>query len=383
MTAACNLCEHALGEPIYRSPDDRSITSTGEIRSGCTMVYFCDRCGHLQTTPLADLAGYYDHDYRILIDSEEEDQLYSIERDGRKVFRVEHQVATLLNGLDLPHGAHVLDFGCAKGAMARRLVERRPDVRIHLFDVSNVYEPFWQRFADHSRCATHDVPAEWHGRFDLVMSYFVMEHVADPVASLRQQAALLKPGGALYFIVPNVYTNSADLIVADHVNHFGAASLSTLMELAELRLDDIDDETHRSAWVIKATNADPVPVPRPDMGALRDRVTEMSAFWSSLADRIRVFEAQHNGDAEAAIYGSGFYGTFIASCLTRPNRVRCFLDRNPYRQGKELMDRQIVAPDALDQRINTVYVGLNRTSARQAVESITSWQGRYHEYFYL
>ena len=175
----------------------------------------------------------------------------------------------------------------------------------------------------------------------------------------------------------------ADLIVADHVNHLGESSLIELLDRAKLRIDEIDGEAHQSAWVVRASKAEPVSVPRPDVDALRDQVTQMSEFWSSLADRIHVFEMQHNGDTEAAIYGSGFYGTFIASCLTRPQRVRCFLDRNPYRQGKELMDRPIVDPDGLDRRINTVYVGLNPTSAQQAIESISSWQDRDHAYFYL
>ncbi len=383
MTALCNVCEHTLGEPVYRSPSDQSITSMAQIRPGCTVVYLCERCGHLQTTPLPHLDEYYDHDYHILVESEDEDQLYRIEPDGRKVFRVEHQVETLLSKVDLPQGARVLDFGCAKGATARRLVEQRPDLRIHLFDVSHDYEPFWHHFADPDCCAMYEIPDNWLGRFELIMSYFVIEHIADPVASLRQQATLLKPGGVLHFIVPNVYANSADLIVADHVNHLGESSLIELLDRAKLRIDEIDGEAHQSAWVVRASKAEPVSVPRPDVDALRDQVTQMSEFWSSLADRIHVFEMQHNGDTEAAIYGSGFYGTFIASCLTRPQRVRCFLDRNPYRQGKELMDRPIVDPDGLDRRINTVYVGLNPTSAQQAIESISSWQDRDHAYFYL
>jgi SAM-dependent methyltransferase len=39
--------------------------------------------------------------------------------------------------------------------------------------------------------------------FDLVLHYYVMEHLADPVAFLSSQLGLLKPGGHIVFEVPN------------------------------------------------------------------------------------------------------------------------------------------------------------------------------------
>jgi SAM-dependent methyltransferase len=40
-------------------------------------------------------------------------------------------------------------------------------------------------------------------RFDLVMHFFVLEHIAEPQIFLRSQLALLKPGGRIVFEVPN------------------------------------------------------------------------------------------------------------------------------------------------------------------------------------
>lgn len=382
MNSPCNVCEHAPIEPVYVSANDQSITSLSQVCPGRTEVFFCDQCGHLQTAPLPNLGAYYEDQYRILLDSVDEDQLYRID-NGRKIFRVQHQVSTLLDKIVLPENARVLDFGCAKGATSRLLLQARPDIAAHLFDVSDMYEPFWRRFISNDRWAIHQLPDHWAGSFDMVMSYFVIEHVANPVDILKTQAALLKPGGVIYLIVPNIYTNSADLVVADHVNHFSKQSLGELLNRAGLRIDHIDAAAHDSAWVVTSTKAPTTKQPVSDIDTLHAKVQQMSDFWHNLAQRVHQFEAAHNGNSQSAIYGSGFYGSFIASCLTRPDRIRCFIDRNPYRQGKQLFDRPIVDPDQIDQSITAVYVGLNPTGAKQAIESIDVWQNRNHEYFYL
>jgi SAM-dependent methyltransferase len=41
-------------------------------------------------------------------------------------------------------------------------------------------------------------------RYDLIMHFFVLEHIARPLAFLQAQLALLRPGGTLVFEIPNV-----------------------------------------------------------------------------------------------------------------------------------------------------------------------------------
>src|SRR5690349_7221948 len=91
----CNICNQALGEPIYVSSRNISITSNADIVPISTWVYFCGTCGHLETPPLDNLESYYDTDYNILTDSDDEDQLYQ-SVDGQKAFRADFQLETLL-----------------------------------------------------------------------------------------------------------------------------------------------------------------------------------------------------------------------------------------------------------------------------------------------
>lgn len=380
----CHVCRQPLPAPLYRSARAVAVTSLCEVRPEQVAVSFCAECGHLQTEAMADLKQYYDRNYKILINSEDEDQLYAVV-DGRKVFRTEHQVDTLLAKVSLPSGARVLDYGCAKSSTLRRLTELRPDIEPHVFDVSDMYLPYWSRFVRPENCALYTPKPEWANRFDLITSFFALEHVAEPQALTRAIASLLKPGGHFYCIVPNVYTNSADFVVADHVNHFSATSLRRIMYEAGMQVVSLDAHAHSSAWVLDATRQNPATPERPAPGecaALEQQVRDMAAYWSGFADRVQAFEAAHPHAASVAIYGSGFYGTFIATCLHQPDRVACFLDQNPHRQHQRLLDKPILPPEQLPAAVSVIYIGLNPRLAHAGIQGVAAWQGLAHHYFY-
>ena len=100
------------------------------------------------------------------------------------------------------------------------------------------------------------------GRFDLILHYYVMEHVADPVGFLKSQLALLKPGGHVVFEVPNandalttVYALPAYerfIWVVSHRWYFTERSLARAMSMAggasEVRLDQRYDLSNHLVW---------------------------------------------------------------------------------------------------------------------------------------
>lgn len=382
MSLSCAVCVHAIDTAVYRSPEPVSVTSLCEVRPETTEVYFCARCGHLQTPELADVATYYDQDYKILVDSEDEDQLYQLS-DGRMVYRSEHQADVLLAGVALPQGAKVLDYGCAKAATLRRLIAARPDVAPHVFDISTMYESFWTRFVPTEQQATYTLPATWQDRFDLVTAFYSFEHMPDPRAAAAAIHTVLAPGGVFYGIVPDWTTNIADFIVVDHVQHFSASSLYRLLADAGFSEIAIDTAAHQGALVWTARKGHGAP---PEMGgpppSLGDLVATTAAYWRDFAESVRAFELGTAGDRSVAIYGSGFYGTFVTTCLQVPDRVVCYLDQNPHRQGNSLLGKPIVAPTELDQAIEVVYVGLNPNHARREIAKITAWQDRALTYFF-
>jgi SAM-dependent methyltransferase len=375
---ACVVCGSGELILVFASDQGRSLTSLCTIEHRSTQVFTCSACGHCQTAPVLDTERYYADAYDILVDSEDEDQLCQ-PINGPPVFRFDLQAATLLDKLELPHGASVLDYGAAKGTTLRKIGEQRGDLDVHLFDVSDRYVKFWERFAPADRCATFTVPSEWSSRFDLVTSFFVLEHITEPVQTLQAVRRLLKPGGRYYFIVPDVFANRGDLVVVDHVNHFTASSLTHLAAGAGFEIESIDRISHHQAFVVILRRSESIPVVLEPLASsvpsTTARIESIGRYWSGARDRVAAIEANLDG-RPAAIYGAGFYGSYLFSHLADPGVVHNFVDRNPFLQGRRHFERTIVAPGDLDPAIGDVLVGLNPDSAHRAIESITEWLAR-------
>jgi SAM-dependent methyltransferase len=376
----CNVCANPLGDPLFESASERALTSLCELMPGRKRVWCCARCAHLQGEPLPDTRQYYATDYRILLDHDDEDQIYEVHGD-RIVYRTEHQVTTLLKKLRPPPGATLLDYGCAKASTPNRLLQHRPDLHVHLFDVSEMYTAYWDRFIAADRRAVHQTPADWQGRFDVVTSFFALEHIPSPHDSVRHVASLLKDDGVFYGIVPDTFGNVADFVVIDHVNHFTAPSLFTLLQSVGFPQIDIDADAHRGALVFTARKSGPMK-PRPDLPSTLTRAEDLAGYWRRLTNRIRSAE-DSNPKQPAAIYGSGFYGAYIASTLRRAEELRCFLDRSPFRQGKSLSEKPVLAPEQLPQDVRLLYIGLNPAIARDSIAQMPWLAERRLSYVFL
>ena len=73
-------------------------------------------------------------------------------------------------------------------------------------------------------------------RFDAISFWAVLEHLVQPGEFLRQAAAVLRPGGFCFALVPNLHSLATRLLGAkyryvttEHVNYFTAASLRALV----------------------------------------------------------------------------------------------------------------------------------------------------------
>jgi SAM-dependent methyltransferase len=381
---ACNICRNTSLSSVYESPDDLSITTMGKLISGKTRVYLCDECGHLQTNELPNIYEYYAQEYEINLTSDEEDQLYKVE-EGKSIYRADHQAEILMSKIKFQGGCRVLDYGCAKSPTLKKLIINQPDIEPFLFDVTDKYISFWERFPKPVQWSIKQPKLAWYGTMDVVLSFYALEHVANLHDAIRNIKLLLKPGGIFYFLVPNVYHNIADFVVADHINHFSESSLQSLLQMEGFVNIEVDEKSHVAAFVVRAilaptdsNNGNKVA----NIAVNHQVVFDMADYWKSIVGKIREFEL-HIDNGTASVYGAGFYGNFIMSVLRNPDRINCVIDQNEHLLGREVRGKRIVPPDALPAQVTHVLVGMNPNNARTNINAITSWQNRKLIYFFL
>jgi 2-polyprenyl-3-methyl-5-hydroxy-6-metoxy-1,4-benzoquinol methylase len=132
-------------------------------------------------------------------------------------------------------GGNVLDVGCSTGAFLYQL-KARGNYQVKGTDISKPaldyargrgVEIIGDSFLE------HDFGGE---RFDAITFWAVMEHLLEPKRFLNKAAAILKPGGSCFVLVPNMKSLAVRLagakyryIFPQHVNYFTA---DTLRELA-------------------------------------------------------------------------------------------------------------------------------------------------------
>lgn len=130
---------------------------------------------------------------------------------SREAFRLQDQADTLAsllhNDTRFSEGESVLEAGCGVGAQTVHLAKNSPQARITSVDISPESLQKAQEMLDREgitnvQLLTADL---FHlpfapESFDHVFVCFVLEHLQDPVAALKQLRAVLKPGGTLTVI---------------------------------------------------------------------------------------------------------------------------------------------------------------------------------------
>jgi 2-polyprenyl-3-methyl-5-hydroxy-6-metoxy-1,4-benzoquinol methylase len=127
----------------------------------------------------------------------------------------------------------VLDVGCSTGGFLFQLELRWPGnyERLGTDVVGPALDHAEQLGVPVMRGSflEHDFRDE---RFDAVTMWAVIEHVVEPAKFLAKAAALLRPGGHCFVLVPNLKSLAMRLlgpryryVMAEHVNYFSAATL--------------------------------------------------------------------------------------------------------------------------------------------------------------
>jgi SAM-dependent methyltransferase len=127
------------------------------------------------------------------------------------VRRKRHRMlAGLMDQMDKPAG-DILELGCAPGEALLHLHKVRPQHRLHGIDYSEVGMQSAQEFLSRQgvQATIHFGDfreVELPQKFDMVMSFGLIEHFDDPVPVIRDHARQCVPGGRVAITVPNFAT---------------------------------------------------------------------------------------------------------------------------------------------------------------------------------
>jgi SAM-dependent methyltransferase len=371
MLARCRACARPDPELLHTSPLEQTLTSESKLRPGRLRIHLCRACAHVMSDQggLSDVTAYYDREYDSLLDSAEADDLYDLDADQRPIYRSQVQLDNLGRLVNLPRKGRLLDFGCGKGAFLGRFQQAHPGWELAGCDVSERYRAFVEPLTGPGRFAVTPLerPETPPGPFDLVTMFFVAEHLVEPAVTLERLAALLTPTGLLYLTVPNVVTNTIDAFLADHLSHFSAPSLTTLLQRCGLR-PIVLSEHHQLGQITLAAMREPAlaaadPV-RP--AGYVELIEAAITRWIECGTRLKTFLGARPASAGAlCVYGAGVFGSYLAlHTAGARGAITCFLDQSPFKVGTTHLGRPVVHPRQIPGDVTDVLVGLSPARAR-------------------
>ena len=132
--------------------------------------------------------------------------------DPTSEFKPLHEINPLrldwINSLAPLAGKRVLDVGCGGGILSESMARKGASVKgIDLADkplkVAALHKLESGVQVDYECIAAEDLAVREPGGFDVVTCMEMLEHVPDPASTVRACAALVKPGGRVFFSTIN------------------------------------------------------------------------------------------------------------------------------------------------------------------------------------
>ncbi len=228
---ACILCGATTNRVLYHSPARVAIRTLADYMATTDRyehygrIVRCGGCGLVYTNP-RPIASEVRAAYVAAVDDD-----YARE-DASRSINAHMSLHTIKRHVQ---GGRLLDVGCATGYFlnAARLA----------FEVLGLEPSRWA--ADYARTRLRlevtqghleevDLP---HGSFDVITLNDVIEHFTDPRSALSRSAALLRPGGFLYLVTPDIGSLSARLMRGRwwglrpaHLFYFSRSTMTALLD---------------------------------------------------------------------------------------------------------------------------------------------------------
>lgn len=228
----CRLCGSGNQRLLYKKKryagvrPELNVVITSDIYGSYEDIVLCGDCGFAYQDPAPG-----EQDLKSAYSALRDDRYF--EEDDCRSMNAHLSLRTIRR---LRNGGALLDVGCSTGIFLNA-------ARIN-FEVHGVEPSAWAAgFAKNSlnlKAVVNDtfenlvLPDAY---FDVVTLIDVIEHVADPRKTLQKACRLLKPGGLLYLVTPDIRSLSASLLGGywwglreAHLSYFSEKTISGLLE---------------------------------------------------------------------------------------------------------------------------------------------------------
>jgi SAM-dependent methyltransferase len=275
---------------------------------------------------------FYTDEYDLHSENEDSEFKYFESKEAVGIY--DEIVELITRSITLNSNPSILDVGCGKGLLLKKLQKKYPNSHLYGVEPSRNALKFFHRFFPDVKIfegVFEDSPF-LDKKFNLVVSNGVLEHVPNPVDFLKKIRRCIAEDGFLYIGVPNFKNNPADLFTYDHLSRFTPDSINVAFQLAgfEIVASKVSDQRVPMWYILKS-------VGEKNLSDLKIDIHKSSVVVEkSLRDIEAFFKSYQQAANDAkrkkkkiAVYGTGTLG-LIGMRYTNMdlNIIECFFDDN-------------------------------------------------------
>ncbi|WP_291329254.1 class I SAM-dependent methyltransferase [Desulfovibrio sp. UCD-KL4C] len=255
---------------------------------------------------------------------------------SKKVSRTELNFKKLNELVDLNTKRSLLELGAGKGDFLKYFCSKINDWEINALEpnmgqrdllsineISKVYQTPYNEL---------DLLPK---KFDLIISFSVIEHVNNPLDFLQWQAKHLAEGGTIFIEVPNFSMIPGDFFCIDHLTKMTKYSLENLAIRAGLTIENIvEDKVPLYAALKKDPTKKINTNPYAQNLKIINKNTEIcSSFFDSFTDMY----LKKNSESKYAIFGCSTLGRMTPKYCNVPlSDIACYIDEDSSHQEKDV-----------------------------------------------
>ena len=340
---SCKVCGATTLEPLPDYSSLPRVTSDCKPWPAGGRLTVCGSCGAIQKIPdrtwLDETAAIYG-EYEIYHLSGGEEQVIFDVGSTACAPRSRRLVDFIVKTLALSQTGRLLDIGCGNGAGLTNFSKALPGWTLFGSELNDKALQILRQFPNFDTlftCAPSDIP----GVYDLVSLIHSLEHMPEPLDTVRNAGRLIADGGWLSVQVPDARTSPFDLLVADHLLHFTTATLGQIVNRAGFTKRILTDVLLKKelTFIGQQGEVEVTPSPSdPDEGRVL-----VCAHLQWLHDVIAAAQSVAVTGKQFGILGTSISGMWLFGALG--DQVEFFVDEDTSRVGQTYQGRNIYRPE--------------------------------------
>jgi SAM-dependent methyltransferase len=345
--AVCDLCNSSAHRTILDIPDISMTRDDRLIRNGLKKVE-CLNCKLIRSGLLVsndELRDHYESHYQLGKKGARGEPLFFLEKGPVPRSKVVFDwFLEALSQAGFANPNSILEIGCGEGSLLQHFANKWRDSKVNGLDFNEMsLQAAVEKGLDVRKGGYKDVT----GRYDLIFSFAVIEHVPSPSDFLSVLKSHLSPTGTLLVAQPCQDNGSNDIFFSDHLWHFFSHHLTRLGEqqglYEELSLIGSKNIPNFSLHIFhnkrKARKTKYPPAPKV-------KVHETLAEWERRFQGINKW-LEVDEEKNLVVWGLGqTFTLFRAYTMLRNQKITAAFEDNPLRYDQKEYDFPVLPFDS-------------------------------------